>query len=179
LDAGPLVTPIAKELIRMPAKFKRSQLLADLPVQGSIIAWMVFYWGASLLMLFGLLFFWTLLTGPARMSWMTVDHVWFKYGAVFVAAALLLPLIVWDMLKLTNRFAGPVRRLRNYLHQLAEGKPVPPLHFRKGDYWHDLANDFNRVVERIEQLEKALREKETTFGRSVLVEELLAAESSR
>jgi hypothetical protein len=171
--------PVFQELILMPAKFKRSHLLADLPVQGSIIAWMIFYWGASLLMLFGLLFFWTLLTGPARLSWMTVDHVWFKYGTVFVAAAMLLPLIVWDMLKLTNRFVGPVRRLRNHLHQLAEGKQLPPLHFRKGDYWHDLAQDFNRVVERINRLEKALGEKEIEFGRSALVDELLTAESSR
>ena len=64
---------------------------------------------------------------------------------------LLVPLAVQDLLRLTNRFAGPKARLARQLRELAAGD-TPPLEFRRDDYWQDLADDFNRVREELLRL---------------------------
>lgn len=132
---------------------KRRQYFVDPKVQGAIVVRCLMYWGTCLFSTFVILFFWSLLTGPARFSWMTVDQLWFSYGPAFIASVLLLPLVLWDILKMTNRFAGPVLRLRRELKKLANGENVCPLFFRQGDYWRDVADDFNRVVLRLKELE--------------------------
>ena len=35
------------------------------------------------------------------------------------------------------------------MKQLAAGESVEPLYFREGDYWQDLAQEFNAVLERV------------------------------
>lgn len=132
---------------------KRRQLFVDRKVQGGLVLRCLMYWATCLLTTFVILFFWSLLTGPARLSWMTVDQIWFNYGPAFIASILILPLIAWDLLKMTNRFAGPVLRLRRELKKLAKGEHVNPLFFRDGDYWRDMADDFNRIVVRLKELE--------------------------
>jgi hypothetical protein len=65
-------------------------------------------------------------------------------------ALLLLPIFIWDLVRLTHRFAGPMVRLRREMRNLAEGRAVAPIKFRQGDFWQDLATDFNRVIERVQ-----------------------------
>ncbi|MCA9195111.1 MAG: hypothetical protein KDB03_25240 [Planctomycetales bacterium] len=55
----------------------------------------------------------------------------------------LLPWFVYDSLKLSNRFAGPMMRLRSVMRQLAKNDDAPDLKFRTGDFWYDFASDFN------------------------------------
>ena len=52
--------------------------------------------------------------------------------------------------RVTNRFAGPIFRLRRSMRELADGEHVEPVHLRKGDYWQDVADQFNRVIQRVE-----------------------------
>ena len=145
---------------------KRRQYFVDPKVQGAIVVRCLMYWGACLLTTFVMLFFWSLLNGPARFSWMTIDQLWFNYGPAFIASLLMLPLVLWDILKMTNRFAGPVLRLRRELKKLGNGEHVNPLFFREGDYWRDVAADFNRLVVRVKELEA----KETRGDRDSLLD---------
>jgi hypothetical protein len=69
------------------------------------------------------------------------------YGPVFIATLILLPLVIMDTLRLTNRFVGPVFRLRRALREAAEGHMTRPLHFRDDDFWREVAEDFNRAVQ--------------------------------
>lgn len=64
---------------------------------------------------------------------------------------LLVPLAVQDLLRLTNRFAGPKARLARQLRELAAGD-TGRLEFRRDDYWQELAEDFNRVREELLRL---------------------------
>jgi hypothetical protein len=41
------------------------------------------------------------------------------------------------------------------MNDLAAGKPVRSIAFRKDDYWKDLAESFNQVSARMERLEHA------------------------
>lgn len=67
-----------------------------------------------------------------------------------VATGLVLPFVIWDVLRFSNRFSGPAYRLTVSLRDLADGKPVRPVKFRDGDHWMELADEFNRVLERFD-----------------------------
>lgn len=65
---------------------------------------------------------------------------------------LLAPIFAYDLLRLSNRFVGPIFRLRRELRRLSNGEPVTMIDFREGDFWHDTADSFNRVREELEML---------------------------
>lgn len=77
-----------------------------------------------------------------------------KYSLFFTCLLLLMPLVVYDVLRVTNRVVGPVCRLRRELQTLADGGTAQPLSFREGDSWIELAPLFNTVLERVERLER-------------------------
>ena len=86
------------------------------------------------------------------------DHLieaWWSYGSLFLVLLCLVPLFVYDAVKLSNRFTGPVLRLRNATRELADGKHPGKITLRDNDFWKDLADDFNRVVDRYEIEEPA------------------------
>jgi len=60
----------------------------------------------------------------------------------------LLPYFVYDSLKLSNRFAGPMVRLHRAIRGLSQGETVAPIHFRQGDFWPEVADDFNGMLDR-------------------------------
>ena len=68
----------------------------------------------------------------------------------------LLPVALIDMARMSNRFAGPILRLRRAVRDLADGREVEPIKFRDHDYWGDFAEDFNRVVARMNESSKAV-----------------------
>jgi len=71
---------------------------------------------------------------------------WATFWPAMLASLMILPAVLWDLTRMSNRFVGPVYRLRNSMRDLADGKPVDPVHFRTGDFWFDFAEDFNRVA---------------------------------
>ena len=62
------------------------------------------------------------------------------------------PLVVIDCVRLSNRFAGPLHRLRRDMRRLAAGEIVEPIHFRDDDLWREFADEFNAVARRMELL---------------------------
>lgn len=70
------------------------------------------------------------------------DH-WF-----FLAAPLVLfPAILWDMLHLTHKVAGPLVRYCRAFRDLAAGKTVERIELRKGDLLVEFQDAFNEYVE--------------------------------
>ena len=74
---------------------------------------------------------------------------------VFVIMLALLPSFIWDTIKLSNKFAGPMLRLHRSIREAAEGKEVEPLDFRDGDFWQSVAQDFNKLLDRIPEEDRA------------------------
>ncbi len=73
--------------------------------------------------------------------------------------AVLAPIIAYDLLRVSNRFVGPMFRLRRELRRLAKGESVENLTFREDDYWCEMADLFNQVrgeMEQLRTLQKAL-----------------------
>ncbi|MEM9826928.1 MAG: hypothetical protein AAF958_10085 [Planctomycetota bacterium] len=73
---------------------------------------------------------------------------------------MLTPIMIYDLLKTTNRFAGPVYSLRRELRRLADGESKRPIFFRDGDYWADMATSFNQVREELIERRQTSHEKE-------------------
>lgn len=48
---------------------------------------------------------------------------------------------------LTHKIAGPLFKLKNYLIDIREGKEITPLYFRKGDNFHDVAEEVSQTME--------------------------------
>jgi len=79
--------------------------------------------------------------------------------------AIMLPMFLLDTMKLTNRFAGPMFRLRSALRALPVKDQASPLSFRSGDFWPEVAVEFNQVAKQFDalrqrnsELENELRE---------------------
>lgn len=133
------------------ANYPRKQLLVDPRVQGALMFRTAFYWLACLSTILMMVLCWRIVTGPARIFYMHFDDMWFHFGPGIIAALLMLPLLIIDSLRMSNRFAGPLFRLRGQMRQVARGERVEPIRFRDGDFWHDMANEWNAVVARMQR----------------------------
>jgi hypothetical protein len=137
----------------------RKKTFIDRSVQGKLIVRVVCYW---ILCLFGA--FCVLAATPILLSCFVpspaaptpdqlVLQTWRTFWPTFFASGLVLPLLILDVVRVSHRFAGPVYRLRNSLRDLANGKPVATVKFREGDFWYEMAEEFNRVATRVRDLE--------------------------
>jgi hypothetical protein len=127
----------------------RKHLLVDPKIQGTLVIRVLLYWALGLIGMMMMLLFWRTLVGPAGRFHSHFDEMWFYYEPALVASALLLPLVVMDVLRFTNRMIGPLVRVRRAMRALARGEYVEPVEFRGSDYWKEIADEFNAVRQRV------------------------------
>lgn len=126
---------------------KRSRTLVDTEVQGSLIRRVTLHWVVFFLCNTIALTFWIRLFEQPDADWgQTFGDTIRRFLPFFVITVALIPAFVWDTLKLSHRFAGPITRLRNTLVDLKEGRAVAPLKFRDSDFWQEIASNFNDVM---------------------------------
>jgi hypothetical protein len=143
---------------------KRVRIVVDPAVQGGLL------WGATRYWLFSLatvglltMIGWTFTTPGMPEIVASTGALTSSSKCLLVAlgvGTLLLPVVLLDLAKFTNRFAGPMCRLRTAMDKLAEGEQPGPLRFRKGDFWHDAAESFNRIASRLDDSRRRLEEAE-------------------
>jgi hypothetical protein len=133
-------------------KTKRKCFFVDEKVQGALIWRVVMYWFFCLLGITLMLLCWQIVTGPARPFYWHLEDLWFSYGPAAIASLVLLPLVVIDVIRLSNRFVGPLLRLRREMRALASGADAEPLEFRHNDFWRESAAEFNAVAARLKRL---------------------------
>jgi hypothetical protein len=125
----------------------RGKFLIDKSVQMSLVRRVVLHWVS-----FIALFFLIVLTlemfmrEPGVGIGQSMLDTLKKNTLIFVLMVAVMPAFLYDTVKMSNRFAGPVSRLKQGLSALAKGQNVEPMNFRKGDFWGELAEDFNRVA---------------------------------
>jgi hypothetical protein len=131
-------------------KSLRKRLFVDPKVQGALIGRVVLYWVVCLITMTLMLLCWRIVTGPARPFYTHFDDMWFHFGPALIASFLLLPLVIVDIVRLSNRFVGPLLRLRRSLRAVGRGEHVEPIEFRNDDFWQDLADEFNVMLARVQ-----------------------------
>lgn len=128
---------------------RRTIFLVDREVQGALIARTTLYWLFCLLSISLMVICWNVYTGPPRRFVDLALDLYYRYAPALLASLVLLPIVLMDVARISNRFVGPVVRLRQGLREVAEGRPAITINFRDNDFWHDLAVDFNRATSRI------------------------------
>ncbi len=132
--------------------FKRKILFVDGKVQGALVARVVAYWVACAITVEMLHLTWHIATGPEQASFFDYfwqQDLWGMAGRLALCGLLLVP-ITFDVLRLSNRFAGPVYRMQQTLRNVARGGEFEPIRLRDNDFWHDFAADLNAAFARLD-----------------------------
>ena len=129
--------------------YKRSRLFIDPPIQGMLLLRVAIYWAVCVLTQVLVILFVSIgaamSEAPNAFTVPALQLRWLLQLVVF-ASALVLPVILFDVLRLSHRWVGPVFRLRTSLQALSRGESVAPISFRAGDFWQEMAGDFNVVA---------------------------------
>ncbi|MEM6779879.1 MAG: hypothetical protein AAF670_19655 [Planctomycetota bacterium] len=127
----------------------RVTTVVDRDVQFGVVRKIATHWIALFACNSLALLLWVRLFEQPDLAWKeTLADCVRRFLPFLVITACLIPAFVLDTLKLTNRFAGPVSRLRREITHAAEGRPVAKLTFRSNDYWREIADGFNELTRR-------------------------------
>ena len=151
------------------SKNKRKKIFVDRKVQGAMFRHIILHWGLLLVTTFVLLAFFNMGT---KLRGDVGANLFQRHGPILLAMLALAPIFIRDLCKLSNRFVGPMARLRGALHDLANGREVAPIHFRKRDFWPEMATDFNRIAKQIQSTD-------TTFLDDTNLDELNESDEVR
>lgn len=132
-----------------PSPTKRRRALVDSEVQGGILIKVTIHWVFFFVCNAMALTIWVRLFEQPDVGWAeSFGDTIKRFLPFFVITMALIPAFIWDTLKLTNRFAGPMLRFRAALSDAREGRAVPKLSFRDNDFWKEVAENFNAVMDR-------------------------------
>ncbi len=149
---GFLIT--SKHIIFQPGSLmetKRSQTYVDSSVQGALLRrifvhWCSFFAVAAL----ATISLGVLLGDPGQSFAARFGSELKSFGVIGLVMVALLPGFMLDTIRFSNRFVGPVGRLRKSLQQLKEGQSET-LAFRGTDFWVEMGNEFNAISSLVKQ----------------------------
>lgn len=127
----------------------RGKEYVDPQVQGALWRRLVLHWLAYTAVAAVLVLGLEWMADPFRSMGEITEAAWRTYGPVLLVLAALIPVFVYDSIRVSHRFAGPVFRLRQVIGKLANGGTPERIEFRDGDFWKEMAADMNRVIDRL------------------------------
>ena len=136
----------------------RRQWYVDSNVQRDLILRFVYYWAASMLFLTLPIALVSCVLNPTLSFLTHATNVFLIHWPVLITLSMMVPFLVNDITKFSNRFAGPVFRLRRELERFAQTGEMAEIQFREGDFWPDLAEGINHLSARVKELERQLAE---------------------
>lgn len=144
-------TPIPADQLNNPGSKRRTQTVIDKEVQYGVVRKVAIHWVAFMICNSVALIMWVILFEQPDAKWSeTLRTCVQRFLPFFVISAALIPAFVLDTLKMTNRFAGPISRLRTEIANVTAGRPVTKLSFRSNDYWREIADGFNAMVDKVD-----------------------------
>lgn len=148
----------------MSNQFKRKRIYVDRGVQGGIVTRLVVLWVGSTAVAAGVWFVMQFFADPTGGIDRYLESANQNITPLALAFAVTLPIAVLQLLRFTHCFAGPVVRLRRMMTELASGQEVPHLKFRDGDYWPELAEQFNLIAQDLTKARKRVAELEAELA---------------
>lgn len=116
------------------ARKKRKRLYVDRLVQGAILMRLFCY--GILCLLFATVPL-SIVRTTMQPDRLLLDHffdVCRQHWPILATLGALLPFLLYDALKLSHRFAGPIFRIQNDLDRFARSEEIPPIRFRDKDF---------------------------------------------
>jgi hypothetical protein len=127
---------------------RRKKVLVDRELQLGLASRLLTYWCATWFAVFAIpIMTQMFLMGDVSFKGLAtrmIDDLWFP----MMMSLLVLPIVARDCARYSNRVAEPIWRFKQTLRDLNEGKAVEAIQLRKDDYCHELADEFNRFVEK-------------------------------
>jgi hypothetical protein len=128
---------------------QRRQQYIDSQVQGALARRIIFHWLVFLSVAAVAALLLQVLSDPFQPAGDHVANLWYTHGPFLIVMIFLLPVFVVDTIKISHRFAGPIFSLRRTMREVADGQPPRKLKFREDDFWHELADDYNAMIDRL------------------------------
>ena len=135
------------------SRSKRRKLWIEARIQGALARRIVMHWAMFFVIAFTFSVVFQFLSDPFMPFAAYWTTVWKVHGPLLLTMVLILPAFLYDSVKLSNRFVGPIIRFRNSIRDLSRGQPVKPIEFRGDDFWKELADDFNGMIEKVQSSE--------------------------
>lgn len=142
-------------MIPQSSKQKRKRLFVDSKVQGSLVRQLIIHWALACFLIF--LYMFTLeafSNGFSATFQSNLIALWQEYGLLALVLLVISPVFIYDSVKLSNRFVGPMISFRAAQHKLANGEDPGEVNFRQDDFWKELTNDFNCIAAELKQLRR-------------------------
>lgn len=128
------------------SKERRRRYFVDPEVQGILLQQAVWHWlwASATFVLVILVFrvFPAWLSGTDQQS----GRLWYHLAPYLSASAVLFPIVFFRTVRFSNRFVGPMVRIRRALKQLVRGDTPARIVLRKRDFWSDVAEDINEIA---------------------------------
>lgn len=131
----------------------RKRIFIDKEVQGAVVRRILYYWAACMLFLTIPLLISKTLAESEKYFYEHLTTLLYAYWPVYVIAVLLLPFVIFDFLRVSHTFAGPIHHLRRELSSFLKGNKIKEISFRESDHWHDLADIVNQVIAKVNENE--------------------------
>ncbi len=137
-------------------KNRRKKRFVDFAVQGALIRRILLHWLLFLATACMVLPVWRIVTGAEPLGPFAelMSRGWVHSGPIFVILLAMLPVFVWDTVRFSQRFAGPMCRFHKTIQDINAGEGTRRIKLRQGDFWTQFADDFNTMMERMEQRDK-------------------------
>lgn len=135
-------------------QFQRKKVYVDRHVQGGIVLRLAGIWLVTTLLAVVVSALMQFLGDPTIGFEAYVAGLSRYWVPTLMAFGAMLPIAGLHLVRFTHRFVGPIVRLRRLMRELADGKTIQPVKFREKDYWQDLAEEFNRVAEELNELRR-------------------------
>ena len=139
----------------------RRQYFVNSKVQGTLAFRVAMYWFYCLLVVAVMGGCWMVLFDRPASSGEFLARMGGQIAPILLSSVLLLPIVMYDSIRFSNRFVGPIFRLGRAMDRMAEGQRVHNIEFRTSDFWYEYAQTFNRLNERIISLEEQLKAKQS------------------
>ena len=121
---------------------KRRRVTVDPRIQGAIAVRVALYWILCIL---------SIAVVAAGGTVFGRHELWNEFSRIGTLAFLPLPLVLLDVLIFSNRLAGPIYRIRKSLDEFGENGRGEKIALRKGDFFEDVAESFNRAIDRVSE----------------------------
>lgn len=143
---------------------QRKQNYIDSHVQGSLLRricghWLVFFLVAAV----AIILLQSLLGDPSKSLTERLQNEIGEFTLMGIVMVSLFPAFMLDTIRFSNRFVGPIARVRRHLRQLATGD-THRCTFRDNDFWAELAEDFNGAAELVEKQKQEIAELKNRLG---------------
>ncbi len=132
------------------SKNQRGKEYIDPQVQGALWRRMVTHWVAYIAVAMVLALGLEWMSDPFRPFSQVANQAWWTYSPFLLILLFLMPAFIYDSIRLSHRFAGPVYRLRQVIKNLAAGDQPKQMEFRENDFWKEIAKDVNQVMDRLD-----------------------------